>query len=257
MILTKKVPEWKKEKVREIVKRMKESKTIGIVEMKGMPASELHIIRNKLRRFMDLKVVKKSILRFALKECGLKNIEKLEDKFGEMPAIVFSNLDPFKLSKLFSENRTPSQAKPGQIAQKDIVIQAGPTPFQPGPMLSELKAKGLKVKVEGGKIVIKEDHLIVKNGEVISEEIANLLSKLGIKPMEIGLELNCAWENGEVFGREVLVFKIDEEINKLKKAAIDAFNLSIGISYPTKENIFILITKAYNEAKALSKIEGG
>ncbi len=254
-ILTKKLPEEKVKKIDEIAEKMQTSKTIGIVDMKGIPAGEMHNLRNKLRENMHIEVVKKSIIKFAIEKCKekLKGIEELKEKLEGMPAIILSQLDPFKISKLFSQNKAPAFAKPGQIAPEDIVISAGPTPFAPGPMLSELKSKGLKVKVEAGKIVVQEDSVIVKKGEEISEDVADLLIKLGIKPMEIGLEFSGAWEEGYVFGKDVLVFDVKEYISKLESAANQAFKLSIGLPYPTKQNISLLISKAFNEAKTLAK----
>jgi len=253
MILTKKLPEWKEKKVNEIAEKIANAHTVAIVDIKGLPAPQFHRLRGKLRDYMNIQVVKKSILKFAIEKAknSKKNIEKLN--LGEMPAILFSELSPFKLAKLFQENMAPAAAKPGQIAPEDIVIQAGPTPFAPGPMLSELKALGLQVKVEAGKIVVQKDSTIVKKGEPISKEVAELLLKLGIQPMKVGFKLISAWEDGFVFGEDVLAFNVEEYIENLQKAASEAFKLSIGLPYPTKENISILITKAYNEAKALAR----
>ena len=120
-------------------------------------------------------------------------------------------------------------------------------------MLSELKSKGLKVKVEAGKIVVQDDAVLVKKGEAISADVADLLLKLGIKPMEVGLEFSGAWEKGEVYGSDVLIFDEKEYLANLNSAANMAFKLSIGLPYPTKENISLLISKAFNEAKTLAK----
>lgn len=254
-ILTKKIPEWKTKKIDEIAQKMKKSKTIGIVDIKGLPATEIHSLRSKLRNNMHIEVIKKTIILFAIEKCKkeLPGIEQLDEKIGAMPALVLSNIDPFKVSKLFLENRAEAFAKPGQIAPADIVVHAGPTPFAPGPMLAELKLKGLKVKVEAGKIVIQEDSVVVKKGAVINGDVADLLIKLSIKPMEVGLELGGAWETGQVFGKEVLMFDIKGLLTKLEKAADDAFKLSIGMPYPTKQNISLLVSKAFNEAKTLAK----
>lgn len=254
-ILTRKIPEWKIKKIDEIASKMKDSKTIGIVDIKGLPAKEFHTLRSKLRNSMHIEVVKKTILKFAIEKIkdNLENIKDLEEKVGEMPALVLSQFDPFKLSKIFLENRTPAFAKAGQIAPEDIIVKAGPTPFAPGPMLSDLKSKGLKVKVEAGKIVIQDDSTVVKKGEVISDDVAGLLTKLGMKPMEVGLEFVSAWNEGKVFGSDVLIFDVKEMISRLESAASKAFNLSVGLPYPTKENISLLISKVFNEAKALAK----
>ncbi len=254
-VLTREIPKWKTKKLDSVIEKMKSNKTVGIIDIVEIPAKELHKIRCKLRDQMDFEIVKKTILELALEKCkdDLKNIEKLKDNLGVMPSLLVSDLNPFELSQLFRKNRTPASAKPGQISPKDIVIEAGPTPFAPGPMLSELKSKGLKVKVEAGKIAITKDSVLVKEGEEIDEDTADLLTKFKIKPMEVGLEFASAWEDGCIFNKEVLQFNPEEYIENLKVAASRAFMLSVGLPYPTKENIVLLVSKAFNEAKTLAK----
>ena len=254
-VLTSQIPESKRKKLENVIGRIKSSKTVGIVDMRSIPAKELHEIRSKLRDKMKLETVKKTLLEIAFEKCkdDVKNIEKLKENLGEMPALIVSELNPFELSQLFMNNRTPASAKPGQISPRDIIIEAGPTPFAPGPMLSDLKSKGLKVKVEAGKIAVVNDSVLVKEGEEIDEDTAELLSKFKIKPMEVGLEFAGAWEDGIVFKKEILKFNPKEYLNNLTIAANTAFKLSIGLPYPTKENIALLVSKAFNEAKTLAK----
>ena len=254
-VLTKEIPKWKTKKLDSIIEKMKSSKTVGIIDIVGIPAKELHEIRCKLRDEMDFEIIKKTILELALEKCkeDLKNVENLKDNLGVMPSLLVSDLNPFELSQLFRKNRTPASAKPGQISPKDIIIEAGPTPFAPGPMLSELKSKGLKVKVEAGKIAITKDSVLVKEGEEIDEDTADLLLKFKIKPMEVGLEFAGAWEDGCIFNKDVLQFNPEEYIENIQVAASRAFMLSVGLPYPTKENIVLLVSKAFNEAKTLAK----
>ncbi len=254
-LLTRKLPEWKAKKVEQIASEMQRSGTVGIVDVKGLPAREFHSLRNKFRDYMKIEVVKKVIIKLAIEKSkgSLKNIKLLEKALTGMPAIVVSQINPFKLSKIFSENKAPSFAKAGQIAQDDIVVSAGLTPFAPGPMLADLKSKGLKVKIEAGKIAIQEDAVVVKKGKKISADVADLLLKLGIKPMEVGFEFNGAWENEVLFNKDVLSFNAGEYLSRLEKASSDAFKLSIGLPYPTKKNISLLVSRAFNEAKVLAE----
>ena len=253
-VLTKEIPKWKKEKVSSLADKFKKAKTIAVVDIKGLPGKQIHQLRSKLREQLDISVVRKTLLKLAIKDVAgdLKNINELEEKLGEMPAIIFSNLDPFKISKLLSDNRAPAFAKAGDIAPKDIEIDEGPTPFAPGPMISELSKLGLKVKVEAGKIAVQKKSTLVKEGEEISADLANLLLQLGVQPMEVGLDLEGAWEENFVFGKEVLRFKVQEYMDNLSAAASRAFMLTIGLPYPTKENISLLVSKAYSEAKTLA-----
>jgi large subunit ribosomal protein L10 len=253
-ILTKKIPDWKVRQINETAEKMKTFNTVALVDIKGLPASQFHTLRSKLRNSLDIKVVKKIIIQFALEHAksNRHGLEKLNESIGDMPALIFSELGPFQISKLLLENRVPAFAKAGDIAPTDIAIEEGPTPFTPGPMISELSALGLKVKVEAGKIVIQKRSVVAKKGEAIKQEVADLLVKLSIKPLEVGLDLSGAWENSFIFNKNILKFNIKDYLAKLSSAAGEAFNLSLGLPYPLKENISILISKAYNDAKAVA-----
>jgi large subunit ribosomal protein L10 len=254
-ILTQKLPEWKIKRIDEVADLLSKSKTIGLVDIKGLPAKQFHNLRAKLRDKMNIRVVKKTIIKFAIEKIKdkLKNIGNLEENMGDMPTLIFSDLGPFQIAKLFGENKAPSSAKPGDIAPEEIKIDEGPTPFVPGPMMTELSSLGLKVKVEAGKISVVKSAVIAKQGEPISEPVASLLLKLGVQPMEVGLELTGAWEDGFIYKADILRFDVNEYLGNLENAASSAFNLSIGLPYPTKQNIAVLITKAFNEAKILAK----
>ena len=253
-ILAKQLPKWKTEQVEDIAGRIKNAKTVALVDIKGMPGKQFHELRSKLREKFNLQVIRKTILKFAIEKAKSekKNLEELEENLGEMPAIIMSDADPFKISKLLSDNKAPSFAKAGDIAPSDIVIDEGPTPFAPGPMISELSRLGLKVKVEAGKIAVQQKSTLVKAGDPISADIASLLVKLSVQPMEVGLELESAWEQGFVFKKDLLRFDVGEYMGNLAEAASMAFMLSIGAAYPTSDNISILVSKAYNEAKVLA-----
>jgi len=253
-VLAKQIPEWKTKQVAEIAEKLKSSSTIGVVDIKNMPGKQFHELRSKLRKDFDITVVRKKILEFAIEKAksDKENLEQLKDKFGEMPAVLFSSENPFKVSKLLSDNKAPAFAKAGDLAPVDIDIEEGPTPFAPGPMISELSKLGLKVKVEAGKIVVQKKSTLVNAGDEISMDVASLLVKLNIQPMEIGLELEGAWENGFLFNKDVLRFDVKEYMSNLAGAASRAFMLSIGAVYVTDENMPILVSKAYNEAKALA-----
>ena len=62
------------------------------------------------------------------------------------------------------------------------MIHAGPTSFAPGPIISELAAVGIKTKVEGGKLAVIQDTVIVREGQVISQKVSETLKRLDIRP---------------------------------------------------------------------------
>jgi len=249
------VAEYKKQEVKKLSDLIRKYNVIGIVNIENMPASKLQVIRAMIRDKVVFIVSKKRLMKIALEQCegDKKGIEKLKEFLIGMPAFMFTNEDPFKLSRILDKNKSSAPAKPGQIAPKDIVVNKGPTNFTPGPIIGELSSLGIKTGVENGKIVIKEDCVVCKKGDKISAELASMLSRLGIEPMEIKLRLVAAYENGIIYKEDVLAISEEEFNNKLNKAIRDAFALSIEIEYITKENIDYFLSKAQQESLALKE----
>jgi large subunit ribosomal protein L10 len=185
----------------------------------------------------------------------MNGISKLADSFDGMPCLVLSKDTPFKLAKLLAQNKTSAPAKAGQKAPNDIYIRAGPTPFSPGPVIGELGALGIKSGVENGKIAIKVDKLLVKSGAVINEQQASILGRLGITPMEIGISLAIAYENGDFYSREVLAVDASQYLGRLQAASREALALTVELGLIMPENINFLLQKATAQAKKLETLK--
>ena len=248
-----KVPEYKKKLVEDMVRLMRQYPIIGVVNMSNLPAPQLQSMRAELRGKVELFMTKRRLMKIAIEEIKneKKNVEELEKYFEGMPAFIFTNESPFKLSKILQKSKTSAPAKAGQIAPNDIIVRKGPTPFAPGPVISELTMAGLKVGVENGKVAVKEDTVVAKKGEKIKPKVAEILTRLDIKPMQVGLGLVAAYEKGVIYLSDIL--EIDEKAfnERINLASRQAFNLAFNIAYPTKENISLLLAKAFNDAKAL------
>ncbi len=246
-----KAAQYKKDEVQELAKLMREYPVIGIVNVENLPAKPLQVLRLKLRKSVLVKMSKKPLIERAIEIVkGQKNgFENLQKHVIGMPAILFTRDNPFKVSALIGQSKSKAPAKQGQIAPYDLIIEAGPTPFTPGPVISELSAAGLKTGVENGKIVIKAPKTIVKAGEVIDKQAVDLLAKFSIQPMEIGLDLVAAYEDGLIYDRTVLSIKPEEYLKMLQRAAQESLGLTLELGYPTKENIGRLIGKAFTITK--------
>lgn len=247
------VAEYKKKRLAELVKLMTDYPVIAVVSVEGVPAPQLQKVRAQIRDNVVMTMAKRRIIKIALENVKetKKGIEKLKDSLGGMPALMFTKENPFKLAATLMKSKSKAPAKPGQTAPNDIIVEAGPTSFAPGPIIGELGQLGIKTAVEDGKIAIKEDKVLVKKGEVVSENAAALLTRLDIQPMEIGLMPTAAYDDGTIFKGDVLAVDEKEYINKLNIADSEAFNLAYEIKYPIKEVVEMLIGKAFNEAKAV------
>lgn len=248
------VAQYKKNIVEDFAKLIAEYPIVGVVNMSHIPAPQLQKIRKLLSdKGIQLKMTKKRLMKIAFDNSGKKEIGKLEEHFEGMPALIFTKENPFKLSMMLDKNRSPAPAKPGQTATKNITVNAGPTSFTPGPVIGMLGKVGIKTGIEKGKIVIKEDVVVAKRGDVISGELSMILGRLGVEPMEIGLSLLAVYEEGVLYTQDLLSVKPEDYLNKLSQCSLDSLNLAVYLGYATKETINHLMLKAYSEASALAK----
>ena len=245
------VPTWKKERVKELSKWINKYPTVAICNLEEIPTKQLQLIRNKLREHVHLIVSKKSIIRRALEAADNKKAVELAEYVNGISGLLLSDLEPFKLYSILKKNRSPAPAKAGQEAPKDIIIPAGPTPFAPGPIMTQLGQVGIKPKIEGGKLVIPEDKIVVKKGEIISKPIAQILSRLDIHPMELGLDLQIVLNNIDIYKKDILDISEEEYINKLKAAFSEVFNLSMNAEIVNNITVPYLLRKAQNDVKSL------
>lgn len=247
------VSQVKKNEVESIRELFDKYKVVAIIDMENLPALQLQRMKFQLKDKIVLKLSKKRLIKLAIDQVkNKKDVEKIKDNLKGMSALLFTNEDPFKLYKLLKKSKSNAPAKPGQIAPKDLIIPAGPTNFSPGPIIGELGQAGLKTEVKEGKISIKEDKLLVKQGQIINAKAADVLSKLGIEPMEIGLNLILTYENGEFLFKDVLDVDEEEYINRILVCYNDSLNLAVHIGYISKDTIEMLIRKAYSESNALN-----
>ncbi len=248
------VAEKKKKIVEHIENEIKAHHVIGIVSLENMPAAQLQQMRQKLRGIAKIYGAKKRLMKVAFEDAkkDKKGIDQLENYLDGMVGLIFTNENPFKLASRLRKSRTKAPAKPGQIAPHDIEVKAGPTPFAPGPIIGELGSLGIKTGVEEGKVAIKKDAVIVEEGQEINRKVAELLTRLGIKPMEIGLNLKAAYDDGVVFEKDILNVDETEYIDGLKNAARESHLLALEVGYPTEDTIKPLISKAYRESEGLA-----
>ncbi|MEM2916462.1 MAG: 50S ribosomal protein L10 [Candidatus Woesearchaeota archaeon] len=248
----------KKAVVKKIIELSKKYPIIGILNMHSLPAAQYARMRDKLRQNVEMLMTKKSLILLAfekLKETK-KGIEALEKSLPDMPALIFTKDNPFTLFKTIKKNKSKAPAKGGQLAPFDIIVPAGPTPFAPGPVLSELSQLGIKAGVEGGKVAVKQDCTVCKAGQPIKPALASMLARLGIEPMEVGLDLVAVYEAGTIYPKSVLDIDEAKFMSDLTTAASWAFNLAMEICYSSKDTAEPLLQKAFREAKAVA-LEGG
>ena len=246
------VSENKKKLVQGLVEKIKNYPIVGLVNMESLPAKQLQNMRAMLRdKNVDIQMTRKKLISLALEESKKEGIQKLQEKIKGMPALIFSKNNPFTLNSILQKNKSEAPAKAGQVLPKDVEVKAGATNFAPGPIISELAAVGIKTKVENGKLAIISDTIIAKEGDIVSQKLAETLKRLDLLPMEVGLDLVAVWEDGLVFDAKQLYIDEAEYKQNFTQAAQWAFNLAVEAAYLTGETTEVIIQKAFREARIL------
>jgi large subunit ribosomal protein L10 len=250
-VYTHHLPTWKKDEVAEIRANAKKYSLIGLVDIYGIPAQQVQQIRRNLRGTAVIKVTRNTLIKHAFEEIG-GDLLGLSKYISGHSALIFTNDNPFKLYKALEKTKTKMAAKAGETAPEDIVVEKGPTSFKPGPIVGELQQAGIPAAIEAGKVKIRETKTVAKKGTVISAKIAAALAKLEIKPMDVGLALQVAFADGEIY--EPSVLSVDEMVilGQLQLAGAQAFNLSVNAAIPTEETMAPILIKAVREARGLA-----
>lgn len=239
----------------EIREYAKNYSILGIVDVTGLPAPQLQKIRATVtKKGAKVLIVKKNLIELVFSELEKthKGVSELIPKGDGVIGLIFTNNNPFAMYKMTKKNKSTAPAKAGQVAPKDIVVPAGPTGFSPGPIIGELGAFKIKAGINAGKVEIKEDATVAREGDEISEKLAEILGRLQVEPMEVGLNIKAMYEEGTIYTREVLDVDEDEILGDLRNEAARSAALAYGIGYVTPENITQFLTEASRDSFALA-----
>lgn len=251
------VKEEKLKAVEDLKKSIESYEVLGIIDMKKLPTPQIQQIKKKVKGQAEILMMKKAIVLHALDGVKKENIAEFKKLLPLQPGLILTNMDPFKCYGIVDKLKSPADAKEGDTAPNDISISAGPTNLLPGPAISELAKAGIPAGVEEGKIAVKKDVVVAKKGTVINAAVASALKKLNIQPMLIGMNVVAVYHKGMIYKKDVLSLVGEVYLNKLKEAFTQALNLSVGIEFPTKENISYLLAKGYQIASGIQKKIGG
>jgi large subunit ribosomal protein L10 len=137
------------------------------------------------------------------------------------------------------------------VALADIVVPEGETDLPPGPALSELKAGGLNVQIKAGKIAVVKDSTVAKAGEKLTEPKVKALTTLNVMPFEIMANLLFGFDGTYIYSKELL--DSGETVGSdISYALSQAMNFSLNASYPTEQNINMLLGQAVRQAVNVS-----
>ena len=252
-----KVSGWKKDSVSELTEIFSSDGVVAVVDVSGVPASNMIDMRNTLRERMSITMAKKTLVRIAWSEAGRPkdDIEALLEG-AHQPCIVYSDsMNAFEIFGELEKTRQGRPAKAGESFPNEVTIPAGPTEFGPGPIVGEFNAVGIPAKIDKGKVAIQKDTTF-SEGDEISADLGIMLAKLGVNPIEIGLILTGAIEGGHFFQSSDLDLDTDGLRNDIVSATSGAFNLACNVRWFSSTTTPTLISKASSEALSVA-LEAG
>lgn len=253
------VPPEKLARVEELKRRLVDHPMAALVSFRGVPAAALQTMRRELRsRGHPILVAPNSALGHAVDGAAKERpaLGPLKEHLNDQTAILTAEGNPFSLYEELSKTRSPMPARGGELAPADIVVPAQTTSFKPGPIVGELQHAGFPAAIEKGKVVLKRDTLIVKAGAPISREVAGMLTRLEIFPLQVGLSLRAVVEGSTFYPPEILAVDLDARRSELVAAHRRALGLAVEIAYPTKLSLPILIARAHRRALTVAVLAG-
>jgi large subunit ribosomal protein L10 len=247
--INKKYPKKKQLMYQDLQELPKKYNVVALSKMNKVRATQLMTLRKKFHDQINIKIIKNKVAQRAFeKVSNIPGIEDLSKELEGQCALMFTDLSPFKLNLIFSENKVFLPAKGGDIAPKDITIPAGNTGIPPGPVLSEFKEAKVQTKIDQGSIAVTKDTKVAKSGDVISQKLASLMSKLDIKPIEAGVLVNYAISEGLQFREKDLTLDVKEYVKELEISYSSALNLAIELNYFAPETISSILSLAYQKS---------
>ena len=244
-VLTEKVPEWKEAEIDEFRDLISSHEAVGVVNVEGIASKQFQEIRRNLHGSAEVRVGRNTLMRFALE---LEEMEEMEEYVEGQSGLILTDDNPFKMYRKIQEGKSPAPIKAGQEAPKDIVVPEGDTGFEPGPFVGDLQQIGASARIEEGSIKVTEDSVVLEEGEEADAHMSEILGKLEIYPIEVGLELKALKRGETVFEPDTLDIDFDEYRSDLESAAAGAFNLGVNTGVANDTTVEPMVSKAFSDA---------
>ena len=249
-------PKRKAQMYQQLTELPKKYKVLALIKMEKVRSSQILPLRKILKDDVEFVSIKDKVAQKALESLDVPGIKEIAKELTGQCMFMFTNMSPFKLNVLLAKNKIMMGARGGDIASIDVVVPAANTGIAPGPMLTEFKEAGIPTKIDQGTIWIAKDSTPVLKGEAINEKLASILGKLDIKPVEAGIALYSAIEDGLKYSADEMVIDVDKIRDEFTTAHQEAVSLSIEAAYVTPENISQILSKAAQSARSVS-VESG
>jgi large subunit ribosomal protein L10 len=234
------------------VKLLDEYKLIGAADLTKVGSGMLQDLRKQLRGQVTIKGIKNTMMRISMEKAGLQGTEDFLAQIKGQNIYIFSNGNPFRLAMTLHKNKVRVFAKAGDTALETLTIPAGNTGLSPGPIISKFGGLSIRTRIEAGNIWVVNDTEVAKAGDEISDDLADLLVRLGVRASEMGLEIKAVYEDGVVIPKDELILDMDVYSQRLARAYSEAYQVALNAAYVTPVTVMPLISLAAQNVRKLA-----
>jgi large subunit ribosomal protein LP0 len=228
----------------------------------NVKSQQMHNIRKGLRGKGEVLMGKNTLMRKVItaraeaegaSELDLKLFEAIvtnKTLVGNL-GIIFTNEDFSAITSVIKTNRIQAPARVGAVAPMDVTIPAGNTGLEPG-ATSFFQALQINTKIVKGAVEIVTEKKVLNAGDKVDNSTAVLLQKLNIKPFFYGLDIKFIYDNGAVFGAEILELNDDFFRSNIQAAVTNIAALSLATGIPTEASLPHVVTLAFKNLLSIS-----
>jgi large subunit ribosomal protein L10 len=249
-------PKKKEQELKTVQELASKYDTIIVSKLFKVRAGQLMLLRKTFRGELIMLVAKNKIAQLAFKNANIQNYDQFASKLDGQNALIFTNMNPFKLYLALEKSKVNLPARAGDIATDDIVVPAGNTGIPPGPVLSEFKEANVSTRIESGSIYVSKDSVVARPGDTISPKLSGLLSRLNLKPIKAGMSIFMASSGGLLLLQKDITIDLDQYRADLTNAVREALGLAVEMAYPTPESLPLIIAKASRNAMEVARESG-
>jgi large subunit ribosomal protein LP0 len=237
----------------KLVQLLEEYSKILLVEATNVGSNQMQQIRKQLRGTSVVLMGKNTMIRKVIRSHLAKNpsLEELLPHVRGNIGFIFTKGDLGDVKKKVEALKVDAPAKVGTIAPSSVTVPAGPTGLEPT-QTSFLQALNIPSKINKGQVEIINDFLLIKTGDRIGQSEAALLSKLNIRPFSYGLKAKTVFDDGNVYGAEVLSMTDQDILDKFIAGVRNVAALGLALSFPTTAALPHVLVNGYKNVLAIA-----
>jgi len=228
---------------------------IMLVQCDNVGSKQMADIRMALRGQAVVLLGKNTMIRKILLNYVKQNpghpYELLVARIKGNVGFIFTNGDLGKVREVIEQHRVPAPARVGAVAPTDVFVPPGPTGCDPG-QTSFFQVLQIPTKIAKGQIEITNEVHLVKKGEKVGNSEAALLTKLAIRPFTYGLVVLSVYDNGAIYGPEVLDLKDEDLLARFASGVANVAALSLGTGQATLAAFPHVVLNAYKNLLSIA-----